>query len=415
MPFQDKTRATVAQRLAIALESAMVLHMDSRAPPILIESWLRGQPLKQFQRGKVYIVEFWATWCAPCVTAMPNLAQLQEKYKKSGIEVVGVAAHERAATADEARTKLDSWLTKNLSNLNYRIGFDYTGKMNRLWLNASRSVGIPTSFVIDRDGQIAFIGRPTQLHEVLPKVLNGVWRTSDEAKAADAGWIADGKSKVSEMTRRRAMAEPLFSKLRPAMKAEDWRPALSAIEEAVAVMPDELNFRLVHADLLLHTMHDMQFGLPVMRQFIRDAIEQKSEAWMAAAMRELFDPARDNSHLPAAERFAMGKELSEHILALDPSKHGDCPKFVSYGPVAQYYYESGNKERAIELVELAMTSLDGPELITDETKQHVRSLLLQAVVNYKGETAYHRADHATPYRKVFAVKRSRRRKNTKRG
>lgn len=360
----------------------MVLHMETPAPPILVESWLRGQPLKKFQRGKVYIIEFWATWCAPCVTAMANLAQLQEKYKGSAIEIVGVAAHERAATADEARTNLDAWLTEKLSSLNYRIGFDYTGKMNRLWLNASRSVGIPTSFVVDRDRHIAFIGRPTQLHEVMPKVLNGVWRTSDEARAADTRWIADGKSKVSEMTRQLALAEPLFAKLRPAMQADDWGKALSAIEEAVAVMPDELNFRVVHADLLLHTMHDMQSGFPVMRRFIRDAIERKSEVWMAAAMRELFDPARDNSHFPRVERFAMGKELSEHILAVDPSKHGDCPKFVSYGSVAQYYYECGNKHRAIELIEQAMTSLNDSKLIQNDARQHVRSSLLQALLNY---------------------------------
>lgn len=172
------------------------------------------------------------------------------------------------------------------------------------------------------------------------------------------------------------------------MKVEDWGTALSAIEEAIAVMPDDLNFRVVYAGLLLHTMQDMQSGLPVMRKFIRDAIVQ-SEVWMAAAMRELFDPARDNSHFPPGERFAMGKELSEHIVALDPSQHGDCPKFVSYGAVAQHYYESGNKDRAIELVEL--TSLDSRELIPDEAKQHVRSSLLPALVQLQGGDGWSRS------------------------
>lgn len=218
----------------------MVLRMESLALPILVESWLGDQPLKKLQPGKVHIVEFWATSCGTCVAAIPNLAQLQGKYKDSGIEIVRVAAHERAATADAARTKLDAWLTEEFSNLNDRIGFDYTSKMNRLLLNASRSVGIPTSFVVDRGRHIAFIGRPTQLHEVLSEVVNGVWRTSDDAKAADTGWTAEGKFKVSEMTRRRALAEPNFEKLMPAMKAENWGTALSAIEEAVAVMPGEL-------------------------------------------------------------------------------------------------------------------------------------------------------------------------------
>ncbi|MGX9121061.1 TlpA disulfide reductase family protein, partial [Mesorhizobium sp. BHbsci] len=81
----------------------MVLRMDSPAPAIKVQSWLRGEPLTAFQPGKLYIVEFWATWCGPCVSAMPHLAELQDKYKDSGLEVVAVAASEKAPTADEAR------------------------------------------------------------------------------------------------------------------------------------------------------------------------------------------------------------------------------------------------------------------------------------------------------------------------
>ncbi|WP_258600330.1 hypothetical protein [Mesorhizobium sp. AR10] len=83
-----------------------------------------------------------------------------------------------APTPVEAQTKLDAWLTEKCSNLNYRIAFDHTGEMNKLWREPSFSVGVPASFVVDRDGHIAFIGHPMQLDEVLPKVLNGNWRTS---------------------------------------------------------------------------------------------------------------------------------------------------------------------------------------------------------------------------------------------
>ncbi|MCA6115105.1 redoxin family protein [Bradyrhizobium sp. WSM 1738] len=369
----------------------MVLRMESPAPPIKVENWLRGQPLTSFQPGKVYVVEFWATWCGPCVAAMPHLVQLQDKYKDSGVEVLGVAACERARTADEARTNLDAWLTEKFSNLNYRIGFDYTGNMNKLWMDPSFSVGIPTSFVVDRDGRIAFIGFPTQLDDVLPKILNGGWRTSDEARAADTERIAEGERAMHEMTR----TKPIYAKLRPAMEAEDWATALSAVEEAVAVMPDDIDFRELHAGLLLHKMRDMRNGLPVMRQLVRDAIDKKSEPWMAGAMRQLFDPAMDNSHLPRAERFAMGRELSERILELVPPQ-GDARKFLSYGAVAQYYYESGNKERAIELVELALKSLDHPEPMQDELKQYFGPPLLQALANYKGEKACYGALCAAP-------------------
>lgn len=169
----------------------MVLRIGSLAPPIKAENWLRGQPLTSFHSGKVYIVEFWATWCMPCMAALPHLVRLQEKYKDSELQVVGVATHERDQTAEETRTKLDAWLTKNLPNLNYRIAFDSAGEINKLWMEPSSSWGIPTSFVVDRDGYIAYVGRLMQLDDVLPKVLNGTWRTSNVAEATDTEFPRD--------------------------------------------------------------------------------------------------------------------------------------------------------------------------------------------------------------------------------
>lgn len=106
----------------------MVLRRESPAPPIKVDDWLRGEPLANFQPGKVYLLEFWATWCGHCVAVIPHLTQLQEKYQDSGFEVVGVAAREQGPTAEEARTRLDAWLTERFPNLNYRIAFDYTGE-----------------------------------------------------------------------------------------------------------------------------------------------------------------------------------------------------------------------------------------------------------------------------------------------
>ncbi|MET4036333.1 MULTISPECIES: TlpA disulfide reductase family protein [unclassified Bradyrhizobium] len=282
--------------------AANVLSVGSRAPSIEFVDWLRGQPVTKFEPGNVYIVDFCATGCGTCIASMCNLVILQDKYRNNGVEVVGIAAHEHALTADEARASLDAWLAKSVTNLNYAVAFDYAGEMNKLWMDPSFSVGIPTSFVVDRDGRLAFIGHPTQLDNVLPKVLNGSWAVSDEAKALDAERMNTDRRRKRELSQKRALAEPMVARLEPAMKSKDWAAALSAVEEALASMPDEVTVRELHAELLLHNIRDMGAGLPVLRQLVRDAIDKKSVVWTSVAIRQLFDPAKDYSgfQMPSA-------------------------------------------------------------------------------------------------------------------
>ncbi|MET4391565.1 hypothetical protein ABIB73_007356 [Bradyrhizobium sp. F1.4.3] len=162
-------------------------------------------------------------------------------------------------------------MTKKGSKLNFWIAFDFAGTMKTCWMAPSFSSTITTSLVIDRDGHVTF--RTMQLHDVFPQLVNGTWRTSDEAKAADAERIAEADSELRE----KAPMQAFWGTLGPALKAQDSSTAFSAAKEGVAVMPDDINVHLDHEDPALHTIYDMQTELRVMRRFVRDAIENESE------------------------------------------------------------------------------------------------------------------------------------------
>ncbi|WP_348643410.1 TlpA disulfide reductase family protein [Rhizobium laguerreae] len=172
------------------------LNLGSPAPSIKVQDWLRGDPISNFQLGEIYIVEFFSTTCGYCGPELSELAKLHKKFSEAGVEFIGIAASEEAATADDARAQLDASITKSLPNTNIRMGFDHSGEMDEDWLKASLSFHVPKAFVVDRDGSIAFIGDLVVLEDVLPKVIDGSWRASAEAMNAEEERIAEARLRL---------------------------------------------------------------------------------------------------------------------------------------------------------------------------------------------------------------------------
>ncbi len=71
-----------------------LIKIGDPAPELKVQSWVKGDPIKGYDRGKVYVVELWATWCAPCIETIPHLTQLQHDYKDKGLRVIGVSIWE---------------------------------------------------------------------------------------------------------------------------------------------------------------------------------------------------------------------------------------------------------------------------------------------------------------------------------
>lgn len=163
--------------LVIALSSAAHaegLNLGDPAPALLPAKWIKGAPLKGFEKGRVYVVEFWATWCEPCKAAIPHLTEMATRYRGK-VDFVGVAVWEGGDAANPALPKVEAFVKSKGAAMDYRVAADAPDdRVANSWLKASGERGIPAAFVVDQAGRIAaIVNSPDDLAKVLPKVLDG--------------------------------------------------------------------------------------------------------------------------------------------------------------------------------------------------------------------------------------------------
>ncbi len=159
--------------LANTASAQTALELGSPAPAIKVGSWVQGKPVANFQKGQIYVLEFWATWCGPCFKAMPHLSELSEKYKAKAT-FVGVNVWEDRDGGYTAPKKVADFMKANPGRMSYAVAIDTKeSSMANGWLKAAKINSIPTTVVIDGEGKVAFIGHPMELDVVLEQVVAG--------------------------------------------------------------------------------------------------------------------------------------------------------------------------------------------------------------------------------------------------
>lgn len=178
--------ALTGAALLLALSTwAQTLKVGDAAPALPVAKWVKGQPVKQFEKDKVYVVEFWATWCGPCRRSIPHLTKLAEKYKDK-VTIIGVSVWERTDENDPNAhiQRVEKFVQEMGDQMNYTVAVDNAeGVVATTWMEAAGQDGIPTAFVIDQQQRIVWIGHPMEnLDEVLDKVLAGTFDWKAEAE-----------------------------------------------------------------------------------------------------------------------------------------------------------------------------------------------------------------------------------------
>lgn len=151
---------------------AATLKVGDPAPPLAQGKYVQGEPVAAFEKGKVYVVEFWATWCGPCRTVIPHVNALQEKHKDKGLVVIGQNVWQRG---ENVEGDVAEFVKQMGSNMTYRVALDRDDAMSGIWMKAAGRGGIPSAFVVNREGKIAWIGYPgSGLDEAVGTLLGNI-------------------------------------------------------------------------------------------------------------------------------------------------------------------------------------------------------------------------------------------------
>lgn len=179
------------------------LEIGDRAPALDGVTWVKGDPVTVGTGWTV--VEFWATWCPPCLESIPHLTTLQERYADR-LTIVGLS--------NEDRGTVEPFVADQGASMDYRVGLaggaDYDAYMQGVQ-------GIPHAFLVDPEGVVVWKGHPMQLDTPLAAAMAG---TLDPERA----------KRVNELEQA----------MQATFQSNDINQVIAATEDLLAVVPSHV-------------------------------------------------------------------------------------------------------------------------------------------------------------------------------
>lgn len=212
-----------------AQDSKIGLSIGDTAPQLTFSKLVKGSSTV-LSDEKITILEFWATWCVPCIAAMPHLSELAEKYTDEA-NVIAVNVMER--TGDQPYSVVAPKVTEFVEKMSEKMRFtvvvdDDEKNMEKKWLRAAGINGIPATIVV-KDKKIYWIGHPMFLDKVLEQIKDGSYELMEQKKEYEKKFIAQRNESNSFKDNMTAIENAISSK--------NYQEAIALTDKFAALAP----------------------------------------------------------------------------------------------------------------------------------------------------------------------------------
>ncbi|MDG1838138.1 MAG: redoxin family protein [Phycisphaerales bacterium] len=317
------------------------LSIGDKAPGIKVAKFYHGTPVSEFTPGKTYVMEFWATWCGPCVAQIPHLAKMQAEYKDQGVQFVSTAVWQREDTQALKEKAVADFVTGKDGKMAYTVAIDDDGWMADNWMKPAGQNGIPAAFLVGKTGVVEWIGHPGSLDDVLKQYEAGTWDREQAKKE-----FQQAKKEFQEERRFATKGREMMMKIMMAEQSGDREAAGVALAEAIKEFPNNLNVQMMQFSFLLADQttagEGYALGKRIMKQHWDNAGILNFLSWHVADDKTVKRRDMDFA-LEAAKR------------ADDITGNAD-PSILD--TLARVYWEKGNRAKAIEMQQKAIAGAD---------------------------------------------------------
>ncbi|TDQ79222.1 redoxin family protein [Sphingobacterium yanglingense] len=190
-------------------------------------TWLQGTPITSFDKEKTYIVECWATWCGPCLAAIPHLNELHRTYGKD-IVIIGQSSMENDFK------KVENFVESKGDDMAYRVAYagGASSDFSRQWLIPGRINALPHTIVI-QNNKVIWMPHPNELTtEVIEMLINRTFSLQhlEQARKQDRMTIVRGLIRSKDYEKALSVLDTLLS------KDQDNREAISTMSTVLTQM-----------------------------------------------------------------------------------------------------------------------------------------------------------------------------------